>query len=285
LPLLFPNGTLPSPRWRIVLAMDLAALTLCLLGQALRPGKLDVESPNGIVNPLGTHGWVADVVAAAAAAGNLLALMGLVLGAASFVVRLRRSHGRERQQLKVLALVVVSAAAAFVAIVITSLVGDLFGARWARTASDFGWLPGMLLVILGVPAAVAIAILRHRLYDIDVVINRAVVYSALTATLAATYVGTVLVLQWLLSPRTGNSGLAVAGSTLAVAALFRPARRRIQAAVDRRFYRGRYDAVQTLDEFAARLRHELDLESVGDDLCQAVHQTVQPASLSLWLRP
>jgi hypothetical protein len=258
-PLLFPNGKLLSPRWRPVVGVALAALVILSVGIALAPGRFDDLSP--VENPYGVGGAAGDAFSAMQGLGWLLLILALIASAASLVLRFRRSRGVERLQLKWVA-------AAGVVLVASFLLWEV----WEGIAP---------LGILAMVLAAGIAILRHRLYDIDVVINRTLVYGALTATLAATYVGLVLLLQLVLSP---GSDLAIAGSTLAVAALFRPARARIQAAVDRRFYRRKYDAQLTLEGFSGRLRDEVEIDSLSVALRKVVADTMQPAHVSLWLR-
>ena len=267
--LLFPDGRPPTPRWRWVLWLCIPQVALSLMQYALAPGPID-EFPS-LDNPIGLDGvpWLADVNSE-----PFISVL-VIAAAAALVVRFRRSHGVERQQVKWFAFAA-GLMAAFL------IVGGLAQSVIGEERSDDSIAAGFVFAafISGVPISAGIAILRHRLYDIDVVINRTLVYGALTATLGATYLGLVL----LLGLAVGESNLAIAASTLAVAALFRPARARIQAAVDHRFYRGRYDAAQTLEGFGSRLREELDLEALGADLRGVVRETMQPAHVSLWLR-
>jgi hypothetical protein len=274
-PLLFPTGRLLSPRWRPAVWITASALVLSIVGAGLKPGALDLSVP--VANPLAASGGLVQVAEVVAVAGNILAAIAFGLAAASLVVRIRRSRGTERAQLKWFALVALLATSSLA----LAMLEVLFPGGWRRVAGAIGWFGFLLLAIFGIPVATGIAILRHGLYDIDVVIRRTLIYGALTATLAAGYLGGVLLAQLVIG---AESGLAVAVSTLAMAALFRPARARIQALVDRRFYRRHYDARQTLDQFGSRLREELDLEALGADLRGVVRETMQPASVSLWLR-
>jgi MFS family permease len=263
--LLFPDGHLLSPRWRWVAWCAGAGVASAFITTGLAPGPLE-DYPK-LDNPYGTDSPLLGLLTGLAV---LLLAVGMVGSAASAVMRFRRAHGERRQQMKWLAL-----AGTVVAVTVPV----------ATAGADTLWSPAVtnvacMLAVLGLPIAAGIAILRHRLYDIDVVINRTLVYGGLTATLGAAY----LVLVLLIGLAVGRSGLAVAVSTLAVAALFGPARARIQAGVDRRFYRRRYDAAQTLEAFGGRLRDELDLEALGADLRGVVADTVQPAHVSLWLR-
>ena len=274
LPLLFPDGRLPSPRWRPVLWLGVADLALSLSSAMLMPGPLELQQSSGIDNPLGGARGPAEVLSAVEAPVGATAL---ILAVASVVVRFRRSHGLERQQLKWFALVGVATAACLAVAVVstTMLPGDEYD-----PIAVVAWLTGLALLGIGLPLATGFAIFRHRLYDVDVVIRRTLVYGALTATLGALYLGLVL----LIGLAVGRSNLAIAISTLAVAAAVRPARARIQAAVDQRFYRRRYDAGRTLEAFGARLRDELDLETLSADIRAVVRDTVQPAHVSVWLR-
>ena len=193
------------------------------------------------------------------------------------VLRLRHARGVEREQLKWLVYATVLLA---IGLTLAGLSGVV---QWPGLDA-VGWTIFLVMVTFGLPAAVGVAVLRHHLYDIDVVIRRTLVYSALSATLGGGYLASILGLQALAQPLTGGSGLAVAASTLAVAALFRPARTLIRTAVDRRFYRSRYDAERTLDDFGQRLRHEVDADAVSRDLSTVVAHTLQPAHVSVWLR-
>jgi hypothetical protein len=266
--LLFPDGHLPSPRWRAFAWFAATAIGATAAAIAFAPGPFEDST---VVNPFGFDDLpgLFDALQNVSPAALAVAIFGSI---ASLFVRFRRARNVERQQLKWLsytgALVGVALA---VAIAIETIVGP-------RAVDLTNTIISLSLAL--VPVAMGMAILRHRLYDIDVVINRTLVYGTLTATLGGAYLGLVL----LIGIAVGESGFAVAVSTLAVAALFRPLRTRIQGVVDRRFYRRRYDAQRTLEAFGGRLRDELDLEALGADLRGVVSDTVQPAHVSLWLR-
>ena len=279
-PLLYPTGRLPTPRWRAAIWLGLAGLVILHVGELLQHGSLDLGIDEQVANPIGVDHPLVDL---ARILGEVVVFCSVVLSAVALGLRLRRSHGRERQQLKLFTYVVVMAVTILLLGLLTLLAG-VDPPVWIDRLSTAAWISTLALVLIGMPIAIGVAILRHQLYDIDVVIKRTLVYGTLTAALLTTYLGSVLLLRLVLAPVAGDSDLAVAGSTLAVAALFRPARSRIQAVVDRRFYRSRYDAARTVESFAGRLREELDLEALGTDLRGVVRDTMQPAHVSLWLR-
>ena len=281
LPLLFPDGRLPSRRWRWVAWAAAAGTLLVTVAEALTPGPIDVDGGSRAESPLAIAG-AGDLLSAMDALGQVLSAVGFLGAAAAVIVRLRRSRGVERQQLKWFAYVVALGVAGLMLAIVSTTFAPAAAA--AQVLGPVGWFTGLIMLAFGIPIATGIAVLRHGLYDIDVVINRTLVYGALTATLAGTYLGSVLLLQLVLSGLTAGSGLAVAGSTLAVAGLFRPARSRIQAVVDRRFFRRKYDAARTLDAFGVRLRDEVDLDALKGELRAVVADTMQPAHVSLWLR-
>jgi hypothetical protein len=272
--LLFPDGRPLSRRWRAVVWLDLAAIVL-IFAFAFEPGPLDTSLLD-TNNPFGIEGADA-LLEAIGIIGLLLALVAAATGAVSLVLRLHRSRGVERQQLKWFAF----AGALFCAAFATGPV------LWTLPpSSGFAWIWTVLFLsaVSTIPVAAGIAILRYRLYDIDVVINRTLVYSALTLTLVGLYFGGIVVLQRVFVALTGQrSTLAVVASTLLIAAIFNPLRWHIQDFIDRRFYRKNYDAARTLEAFSARLRDETDLERLNSDLLSVVRETMQPEHVSFWL--
>jgi len=281
LPLLFPDGRLLSGRWRPLVWLGMGALATSIVGQAVKPGDMGLEAPGAPTNPFGAPERAGGLIDALLSAAYLLAAVAFLLAVTSLVLRFRRARGAARQQLKWIAVV---GLLTFGAIAVGVSGALLPVGAWHDTSNDVTYVALLVIFVLGIPAATGIAILRHRLYDIDVVINRTLVYGSLTAILAATYLCTVLLLRLVLDPVTRHSDLAVAGSTLAVAALVRPLRFHIQSAVDRRFYRARYDAGRTLKAFSDRLRDELDLETLDADIRRVAQDTLHPTSVSLWLR-
>jgi hypothetical protein len=268
LPLLFPDGRLLSRRWLPVAVLPgIGVAGIAVLGalaETLRGQTFDYR----IDNPIGIEGlgYVEDLPAFAAAGGALA--VGTIGAVLSVAVRFRRSRGIERQQLKWF-LFAAAPIVAFAAIDYLPEVVDGLVSAW---------------VLVGLPAAIGIAVLRYRLYDIDVVINRTLVYGALTASLVLAYLGGVVSLQYIFRAFTGGeSQFAVVVSTLAIAALFSPLRHRVQAFVDRRFYRRKYDAAKTLEAFGSHLREETDLDALKDHLVGVVRETMQPSHTSLWL--
>lgn len=282
--LIYPDGHLPSRRWRPVAWLSATMVTLLTLTLLVTPGPMEVSPDPTRPNPLG---WVAAQEALEAALGVFLVALPIciLLCASALVVRFRRSHGVERLQLKWLAAAGSVVAVTFLSAILVPLLASIVrpsdpSPAWLGVFDALSLLSFLLL-----PVAIGVAILKHRLYEIDVVIKRTLVYALLTAILVGVYLGGVLLLQLVLSPLTSESDLAVAGSTLAVAGLFGPVRRRIQRVVDRRFNRRRYDPTATVDAFATRLRHELDVDAVGAQLAATANQTLEPSGASLWLKP
>jgi hypothetical protein len=271
--LLFPDGNLPGPGWRWPIGAIAATLLVGSALVAVQPGPIGASFAN---NPLGITGiaWLPAGSAIAASVAAFVFPCALLLALAGVTVRFRRARGPERNQLKWFV-------AANVLLIVFSLASFADGAT-QPTVFDFLAIASLCLP----PLAVGIAVLRYRLYEIDRIISRTLAYAALTGALAVVYVAAFIALQTILAPFTQGGGpLAVAASTLAVFALFQPLRRRLQAAMDRRFNRSRYDAQRTVEAFAARLRDEVDLDRVGGAVQTVVGQALAPASVGIWLRP
>ena len=274
LALLFPDGRLPSRRWRWFFWLSLLLILVAAILQEFASGVVLALGGAAIYNPLGVEGlpnyWEPTQAL-------LLAL--IFTSAASLFVRQLRARGVERQQLKWFTY---SATLAISGAILTYIISPVIGAPlWIE------WFVYVLALIgpIGIPISMGIAILRYGLYEIDLIINRTLVYSSLTLMLALLYFGGVTALQSFFSLLTGQGNtLAIVASTLAIAALFNPLRRRIQSFIDRRFYRRKYDARKTLQVFGTRLRDETDLEKISDDLVGVVRETMQPAHVSVWLR-
>jgi MFS family permease len=276
LPLLFPNGQLVSRRWRPVAWTVAAWLVLIWVGVAFSPGPLEGVNDTTVPNPLGIEGAEATFKLLETIAAPGLGLL-MLLSVTSMVVRFRRARGAERQQLKWFTYAAALSVLLFLGFALTGL--D------TRTPSPLGYVIAALW-LMTIPMAIGVALLRYHLFDIDRLINRTLVYGLLTALLAGLYAAAVLVLGQLFGGiGTEPPSWAVAGATLAVAALFQPARRRIQAVVDRRFNRRKYDAAKTVEAFSIRLRDEVDLDALTVELLAVVAQTMQPTTASLWLRP
>ena len=270
-PLLFPSGEFLSPRWRMLGWFGGAAILLNSFAVATLPGAMD--SAAGIHNPFGINKGI-DLQALLF---PMLYAPSLVAAALSLVVRFHRAGETQRAQIKWLAY-----AAALLALALA--VGTVVFPSAARSSFSFQLLSNLTVLALGaVPVAVGVAILKYRLYEIDRLINRTLVYGALTALLAVAYFVIVVALQNII-PGAGDSDLTIGGSTLAVAALFRPLRARVQDFIDRRFYRRKVDAQRTVESFSSRLREDVDLEHLSADLLNVVRNTMQPAHSSLWLR-
>ncbi|HEV3477430.1 MAG TPA: hypothetical protein VG127_08110 [Rubrobacteraceae bacterium] len=272
LALLFPNGRPPSARWRPFAWLVAAVLVVGTVAVALWPETaagfdftnhpIGIEVATDVVNPVETVLYTLALVAMS-----------------SLVVRLRHSKGVERQQVKWFAYAVVVLA---VSAILAYVVFETIDIPW------LAWISSVMVLIgvVGLPVAMSIAILRYRLYNIDVLINRTLVYSSLTTVLVVVYVGSIILFQMLFRAIIGQeSQLGIVASTLAIAALFEPLRRRIQHLVDRSFYRRKYDARHTLEAFSAKLRDETDLEALSYEVLAAIQETMQPAHVSLWLRP
>jgi hypothetical protein len=269
--LLFPDGRLPSPRWRPVAWLAGLGIIGLVVGYALEAGPLgdfpQIANPYGVDNPILDIGGVA---------AGVVAIGSMVASALSVIVRARSAGRVERQQIKWLAY-------GGAVVVVTIFLGGVISIWSASTSIGI-----ISLALLGVPVCTGVAIVRYRLYDIDLIINRTLVYGSLTAILAGVYFGSVTATQALFRDLAGQQELpqlVVVVSTLLIAALFTPLRRRIQSFIDRRFYRAKYDARKILEAFSVRLRDETDLEALNEDLVEVVRETMQPAHVSLWLRP
>jgi hypothetical protein len=277
LPLLFPDGRPPSRRWRWVAWLGgISIVMIVVLAMVILWSERGTQLLRDPVSDEAGPAWILGLLVEAVAF-PLMLVAGLA-AVISLFVRFRRARGDERQQIKWFA----SASAltlgfVFVLQTLNNTQNSLLEAGLATVA---------LILIPSIPVATGVAILRYRLYDIDRLINRALVYGLLTAMLAVVYLASVVALQSVLRALTGQeSTLAIVASTLAIAAMFNPLRRRIQAFIDRRFYRRKYDARKTLEAFSAKLRDETDLDALNAELVGVVRETMQPAHVSLWLRP